>query len=78
MATGNTCHFDSYVTMTTCQDKKVLSIQCIVTINRTWVQLVECCEGVPYYEYRPDLDVNVSKTAKHNYSQAVFEHAQKS
>ncbi|MEK6963588.1 MAG: hypothetical protein AABX70_04120 [Nanoarchaeota archaeon] len=53
---GDTCHFNTTESTNACQDKRIGTTQ---TINQTteWFLLIDCCEGPPYYQWKPQLTI---------------------
>jgi len=53
---SNSCHYNTTQTANACNDKRKSTTQ---TLQQTdeWFLLVDCCEGTPYYQWRPKLTV---------------------
>ncbi|MEK6963594.1 MAG: MopE-related protein [Nanoarchaeota archaeon] len=54
---GDQCHYNSTTVANACQDKRKGTTQTLAT-NESNYLLVDCCEGNPYYQWKPQLTVH--------------------
>ena len=54
---GDSCHFANLTVANACNDKRKGTTQTLQQ-NENWYLQVDCCEGNPYYQYRPQLTIN--------------------
>lgn len=53
---GDSCHFNTTTIANACQDKRRGTTQTLQE-NQTWFVFIDCCEGTPYYQWKPQLTI---------------------